>query len=88
MTENEKTDYFKRMRKVSPLEHIAHGIDVNFLFQFGKKDKSFAPNEKSEELISKVNSKLLQVKYYNEGHAIHLNDEATSDRINWIKSII
>lgn len=87
MTDNERNDYINKMKDVAPIEHIALGGKVQYLFQFGTKDKSFVPKVKSDKLIEKVQAKQIEVKYYNEGHAIHNNEQATSDRINWIKSI-
>ncbi len=83
MTDADLLAYFKNMSDLAPIKYLEMANNTSFLFQFGKKDKSFVPKENADLLVEKTNGNK-EVKYYDEGHAIHLNATATTDRINWL----
>lgn len=76
--------YYKNMSDLAPIKYLEMAKSTSFLFQFGKKDKSFVPKEKADLLFEKTSGEK-KAKWYDEGHAIHLNASATTDRINWLK---
>ncbi len=84
MSDDELEKYRINMLDVAPIKYLEIAHYTSFLFQFGKKDKSFVPKEKAEMLFEKTSGEK-EMQWYDENHAIHLNDIATNYRISWLK---
>lgn len=84
MNDSELRNYRMNMSDLAPIRYLEMAKGISFLFQFGKKDKSFVPREKADLLFEKTGGKK-EVQWYDEGHALHLNDAATDYRVIWLK---
>lgn len=84
ISDGELKKYCANMSDLAPVRHLEMATGVSFLFQFGKKDKSFVPKEKAEALFEKAGGDK-EIHWYEEGHALHLCDAATEYRVDWLK---
>ncbi len=79
-----ETEYRTAMRAVAPVEYIAHARPASFLFQFGKSD-AFVPKSKAEALFAEA-SEPKEIKWYGWWHNLQLDDVATGDRLQWLRT--
>lgn len=75
-------EYKQAMALIDPICYIGNAAPSSLFFQFGFKDDFFA-REKFEEYVEAGSEQKL-IKWYNADH--YLNDEARSDRIEWLYS--
>lgn len=84
LTKEQRYNYFGTLAVVDPINYIGHVAPSALFFQFGKTDGY--PTEESAKDYSEKASNPKLVKFYDAGHA--LNDEARSDRAEWLQKKI
>jgi dienelactone hydrolase len=79
-----EAQYRTAMRAVAPVEYIAHAAPASFLFQFAKSD-TYVPKSKAEALFAAASEPKV-IKWYGWSHNLQLDDLATGDRLQWLRT--
>jgi predicted esterase len=73
--------FIHQFSALDPITHIPNLSPAPLLFQFGANDPH-VPRERAEEFFNAAKSPK-EIKWYESGHG--LNEDAKTDRINWLK---
>jgi cephalosporin-C deacetylase-like acetyl esterase len=75
--------YRNTMRTVAPLEYVKQAAPASILFQFATSDK-YVSSSASGDLFDAA-SEPKRVAKYPSNHALHKNQEAARDRLEWLQ---
>lgn len=79
----ERTKYAEGLAMVAPINAITHASGATFFFQFADDDSYVSASQARALFDAAPEPKVTQT--YDSGHALHHNEQATQDRLNWLK---
>ncbi len=79
----QRDDYRAALLPVAPAQYVGHAAPASLFFQFARADGSVSPAQAGN--LYSAAGQPARVEWYEGGHALQQNADATRDRLQWLR---
>lgn len=81
---DEREAYRADLQAVAPVQYAAYAAPASLFFQFARRDMYVS--EKRANALFEAASEPKRIEWYESGHGLHRNEDATHDRLEWLRT--